>query len=569
MGNGDAAGPRERAGGDGSPKEPKGSWDSSDGGSVRRVGEDDVREPSDKDWRGPREDTSATGAPEISADDEWCSAERAVPLPDGSWMLAPEGAAVDYPADDQADLDHSAANHSAADHVTSDHSGAAYSAAVPSAAEPASHAGAAAENSTAASTEYPATEHSVTLPEHPRQGKIRRLLILGGLSAFGPLSIDMYLPALPRMAGDFQASDTTVQLTLTAFVVGLAAGQIVAGPLSDSFGRRRPLLAGLGLYIAGSIAAAVSPGVELLIAARSVQALGAAAGIVIARAAVRDLYTGTAMTKFFSLLLLVNGLAPILAPVLGGQLLTFTSWRGVFVVLTAFGALLLGAVAFALPEPLPAERRHPARLGGVLRTYWHLLTDRTFLGYALTAGLNFAALFAYISGSSFALQDVYRLSPQEYSVVFGLNGVGIVLAGQLNGWLVGRFPERTLLRAGLTVSTVAGLATLAATTMRLPLPALLIPLLLMVSCIGIISPNASSLALAGHARTAGSASALLGVLQFAIGGIATPLVGLGGAGTAVPMTAVMAGFGVLALLSFATLAVSPDQRDFRSAAGRR
>nr|WP_134727869.1 Bcr/CflA family multidrug efflux MFS transporter [Amycolatopsis nivea] len=417
--------------------------------------------------------------------------------------------------------------------------------------------------------EYPSLEHSVTLPEHPRQGKIRRLLILGGLSAFGPLSIDMYLPALPRMAGDFQASDTTVQLTLTAFVVGLAVGQIIAGPLSDSFGRRRPLLVGLGLYIVGSVAAAVSPGVELLIAARSIQALGAAAGIVIARATVRDLYTGTAMTKFFSLLLLVNGLAPILAPVLGGQLLTFTSWRGVFVVLTGFGALLLAAVAFALPEPLPVERRHPARLGGVLRTYWHLLTDRTFLGYALTAGLNFAALFAYISGSSFALQDVYRLSPQEYSVVFGLNGVGIVLAGQLNGWLVGRFPERTLLRTGLTVSTLSGLATLAAAVMRLPLPALLIPLLLMVSCIGIINPNASSLALAGHARTAGAASALLGVLQFAIGGIATPLVGLGGPGTAVPMTAVMAGFGVVAWLSFATLAVSPDRRDFRSAAGRR
>ncbi|MYW95626.1 multidrug effflux MFS transporter [Amycolatopsis rubida] len=398
---------------------------------------------------------------------------------------------------------------------------------------------------------------------------MRRLLILGGLSAFGPLSIDMYLPALPRMAGDFQASDTTVQLTLTAFVIGLAVGQIIAGPLSDSFGRRGPLLVGLGLYIAGSVAAAVSPGVELLIAARSIQALGAAAGIVIARAAVRDLYTGTAMTKFFSLLLLVNGLAPILAPVLGGQLLSFTSWRGVFVVLTAFGALLLGAVAFALPEPLPVERRHPARLGGVLRTYWHLLTDRAFLGYALTAGLNFAALFAYISGSSFALQDVYRLSPQEYSVVFGLNGVGIVLAGQLNGWLVGRFPERTLLRTGLTVSTLSGLATLAAAALRLPLPALLVPLLLMVSCIGIISPNASSLALAGHARTAGAASALLGVLQFAIGGIATPLVGLGGPGTAVPMTAVMAGFGVLALLSFATLAVSPDRRDFRSATGRR
>ncbi|WP_020661762.1 Bcr/CflA family multidrug efflux MFS transporter [Amycolatopsis benzoatilytica] len=401
-------------------------------------------------------------------------------------------------------------------------------------------------------------------------GKIRRLLILGGLSAFGPLSIDMYLPALPRMANDFRAADTTVQLTLTAFVIGLAVGQIVAGPLSDSFGRRRPLLAGLVLYLAGSVAAAASPSVELLIAARSVQALGAAAGIVIARATVRDLYTGTAMTKFFSLLLLVNGLAPILAPVVGGQLLTFTSWRGVFVVLTGFGAVLLAAVAFLLPESLAPAHRHPAHLGSVLRTYGRLLTERAFLGYALTAGLNFAALFAYISGSSFALQDVYHLSPQEFSLVFGLNGVGIVLTGQLNGWLVGRFPERTLLRTGVCLSATSGVLTLVAAAFGLPLIALLIPLLAMVSCIGIINPNASSLALAGHARTAGSASALLGVLQFAVGGIATPLVGLGGPGTALPMAATMAGFSVLALLSYLALArpVKPAQPGSPSAAGR-
>ncbi|OAP22443.1 Bicyclomycin resistance protein [Amycolatopsis sp. M39] len=552
MGPGQAAGPDERGPGRSDPDNTDEGGDTVEGGATDSHCGTDER---DKPWTGT---TAQHSAAAHSTTDQ---------------------TALDHPATahsttDQTALDHPAADHSAADRTTSDHSAAEHSTedhSTPgrSTAGHSTPDHSAAVYPTAASTEYPALEHSATLPEHPRRGKIRRLLILGGLSAFGPLSIDMYLPALPRMAGDFQASDTTVQLTLTAFVIGLAVGQIIAGPLSDSFGRRGPLLVGLGLYIAGSVAAAVSPGVELLIAARSIQALGAAAGIVIARAAVRDLYTGTAMTKFFSLLLLVNGLAPILAPVLGGQLLSFTSWRGVFVVLTAFGALLLGAVAFALPEPLPVERRHPARLGGVLRTYWHLLTDRAFLGYALTAGLNFAALFAYISGSSFALQDVYRLSPQEYSVVFGLNGVGIVLAGQLNGWLVGRFPERTLLRTGLTVSTLSGLATLAAAALRLPLPALLVPLLLMVSCIGIISPNASSLALAGHARTAGAASALLGVLQFAIGGIATPLVGLGGPGTAVPMTAVMAGFGVLALLSFATLAVSPDRRDFRSATGRR
>ncbi|HEY2060080.1 Bcr/CflA family multidrug efflux MFS transporter [Amycolatopsis sp. NBC_01480] len=386
-----------------------------------------------------------------------------------------------------------------------------------------------------------------------REGTLRFLLILGGLSAFGPLSIDMYLPALPRLAVDLGASDSTVQLTLTAFIVGLAVGQVVAGPLSDAYGRRVPLLIGLALYVVGSVAAAVSPDITLLIVARAVQAMGAAAGLVISRATVRDLFSGKAMTKFFSMLMLVNGLAPIIAPVLGGQLLNFTTWRGVFVVLTGFGVLLLVVVAVAMPEPLAAENRTPARLGGVLRTYAGLLADRAFLGYALASGLMFAGLFAYISGSSFALQGVYGLSPQQFSLVFGLNGVGIVLAGQLNGRLVGRFSERTLLAAGLTVAAVGGLGVLFAVTAGLPLIGLVIPLLVVVSSIGLVMPNASSLALAEHARSAGSASALLGVLQFVIGGVATPLVGLGGPGTAVPMAATMAGFGVLALLAFLIL----------------
>jgi DHA1 family bicyclomycin/chloramphenicol resistance-like MFS transporter len=379
---------------------------------------------------------------------------------------------------------------------------------------------------------------------------VRRALVLGGLSAFGPLSIDMYLPALPSMAGDFHVSDAMLQLTLTAFIVGLAAGQIVIGPLSDAMGRRKPLLAGLALYVIGSILCAISPSPELLIAARGIQAIGAAAGIVIARAAVRDLYSGTSMTKFFSTLMLVNGVAPILAPILGGQLLTVTSWRGVFVVLTGFGALLLAVVAFALPEPLPAELRAPARPLSILRTYGRLLTDRAFLGYALASGLMFAALFAYISGSSFVLQGVYGLNPQAFSLVFGLNGVGIVLVGQFNGRIVGRFPERTLLQAGLLASFAGGVGVLLTVTVHLGLIGLLVPLFVLVASIGLVMPNASSLALADHAKNAGSASALLGVLQFVIGGLATPLVGLGGPGTAVPMTALMAAFSTLALLTY-------------------
>ncbi|MEU4519733.1 multidrug effflux MFS transporter [Amycolatopsis sp. NPDC024027] len=396
-----------------------------------------------------------------------------------------------------------------------------------------------------------------------RRAQLKFVLVLGGLTAFGPLSIDMYLPALPRMAADLHATDSTVQLTLSAFIVGLALGQLVLGPLSDALGRRRPLLAGLALYVVGSVLCAVSPDAWLLVAARFVQSLGAAAGIVIARATVRDLFEGTAMTKFFSTLMLVSGLAPILAPLIGGQLLNWTSWRGVFVVLTAFGALLLAVVVFFLPEPSAA--RSPLRLGPVLRTYGRLALDRSFAGYALASGLLFASMFAYISGSSFALQGVYGLSPQAYSVVFGANGVGIVLAGQLNGRLVGRIRERALLRSGLLLGVTGGAFVLASVLFRAPLALLLVSLFLLVSSIGLVMPNASSLALASHARSAGAASALLGVLQFVVGAVATPLVGLGGPGTAVPMAATMAGFAVLALVAY--LALTRDHAVTASPAG--
>jgi DHA1 family bicyclomycin/chloramphenicol resistance-like MFS transporter len=387
-----------------------------------------------------------------------------------------------------------------------------------------------------------------------KHSKARYALILGGLSAFGPLSIDMYLPALPTMTDDLHSSDTVLQLTLTAFIIGIALGQLVVGPLSDAMGRRKPLLAGLALYVVGSILCVVSPSAELLIVARVIQALGASAGIVIARATVRDLFSGTAMTKFFSTLMLVNGLAPILAPIVGGQILTLTSWRGVFVVLTVFGTLLLAVVAVSLPEPLPVELRKPARPMSILRTYARILRDKSFVGYALASGLMFAGLFAYISGSSFVLQDIYGLSPQGYSLAFGLNGIGIVLVGQLNGLIVGRLPERTLLIAGLLASFAGGVGVLLATSLHLGLVALLVPLFVLVSSIGLVMPNASSLALADQAGNAGSASALLGVLQFVIGGLATPLVSLGGPDTAVPMALVMAGFATLALLVFFTLA---------------
>ncbi|GAA1201394.1 multidrug effflux MFS transporter [Prauserella alba] len=403
---------------------------------------------------------------------------------------------------------------------------------------------------TAATTVAPVADAGARLS---RSGRLRFALILGGLTAFGPLSIDMYLPALPGMAGDFSAANALVQLTLAAFVIGLGAGQLVAGPLSDAFGRRVPLLAGVALYIAASVLCALSPSIEVLIGARALQAFGAAAGIVIARATVRDLFSGIAMSRFFSALMLVSGVAPILAPIIGGQLLTVTSWRGIFSVLAAFGGLLLLVAALALPETLPEAARRPARIGGVLRTYFSLLRHRAFLGCALTIGLGFAGMFTYISASSFVLQDIYGLGPQTYSFVFGGGAIGLVAMTQVNARLVGRFSQRALLRTGLVTGTTAAVAATIAAVAGLGLPVLLPAIYLVVCSNGMIMPNAMALAMADHPDKAGSASALLGVLQFLVAGAASPLIGLFGEGSAVPMAALMAGFFALALTSFLTM----------------
>ncbi|MBL7253126.1 multidrug effflux MFS transporter [Paractinoplanes lichenicola] len=374
--------------------------------------------------------------------------------------------------------------------------------------------------------------------------RLRLALILGSLSGFGPLTIDMYLPALPGMADDLRTSPSLVQLTLTVFVVGLAVGQVIVGPLSDAWGRRRPLLTGITLYLAGSLWCALAPTVEWLIAGRIVQSLGAAAGIVLARAIVRDLFEGTAMTRFFSTLMVVNGVAPILAPVLGGFLLTVTTWRAVFLVLAAIGLTLLVAVLFTLPESHHA-RSHPR---GTLRAFRTLVTDPHYMRYVLAAALMFAAVFAYISGSSFVLQEAYGLTAQQFSLVFGLNGLGIVLLGQVNGMLVGRVAgERALLRIGLTVATLASAGVLACAVLDLPLPFLLAGLFLVVSMLGLVLANATSLALDGHGSAAGSASSLQGLLQFLVGGLAASAMTLPGTVTAVAMGTTMLACSAAAL----------------------
>lgn len=385
------------------------------------------------------------------------------------------------------------------------------------------------------------------------------VVIIGALSAFGPLSIDMYLPGLPSLTQDLGGTNWQVQLTLTACLLGLAAGQIIAGPLSDALGRRRPLLIGLFAYMAASLLCAVAPSVPVLILLRLVQGLAGAAGIVIARAIVRDLYSGPDVARFFALTMAINGLAPILAPVIGGQLLNFTSWRGVFLVLMAFGAILLVAAALSLGESLPLERRHTGGIGATLGTFRTLLADRHFVGYALASGLGFAAMFAYISGSPFVLEDIYGASPQLFSLIFAANALGIVITSQISGRLVQKVNPRKLLAIGLTGSLTGGLLLLVVVITNVGLVGVLPAFFLVVASMGFIAPNATALALADHPRIAGSASGLTGVIQFVLGAAVTPLVGLGGNHTALPMAIAMAlaGAGAFLLFSLLTRPTSP------------
>ncbi|MDM5278096.1 multidrug effflux MFS transporter [Paenibacillus silvae] len=382
--------------------------------------------------------------------------------------------------------------------------------------------------------------NSASLQPHAAPRRIRMALILGTLSAFGPLSLDMYLPALPGLADEFGSSASYAQLSLTACMIGLALGQLLAGPLSDVRGRRIPLIAGLVLYTLASILCLVSPTMGSFIVLRFVQGVAGAAGIVISRAVVRDMYEGPELTRFFSLLMLINGVAPIAAPIIGGQVLAYASWRAVFILLSLIGVLALLAVIFGLGETLPVHRRSSGGLKQTLLTFGKLIRDRRFMGYALTQGFAAAGMFAYISGSPFVLQKIYGVSPQMFSVCFAVNGLGIIVASQIAGRLAGKVSETRLLIAGLITAAIGGTSLLLSILADGGLLTVLIPLFLVVSSVGLINTASFALAMGNQAKSAGSASALIGVMTFLFGGIVAPLVGLGGEHTAVPMGIVIA-----------------------------
>lgn len=395
--------------------------------------------------------------------------------------------------------------------------------------------------------------------------RLRLIVILGALSAFGPFSIDMYLPSLPSLSRDFGIGSAEAQLTLSACLLGLAVGQLVVGSISDALGRRRPLLVCLVAYAFASFLCVVAPSILVLVILRFIQGFAGAAGIVVARAVVRDMFTGLDVARFFSLLMLVNGLAPILAPLIGGQLLHFTSWRGVFVVLMIIGMVIFVAVFFGLRETLLPENRQRGGIRTLAVAFRQLISSRSFIGYALSYGLAFAAMFSYISGSPFVLQGVYGISPQLFSIIFGTNALGLMLASQINGRLVSRIPLLRLLTIGLSATAVGGIALLLVATLgHGNLIGVLLSLFVVVASLGLILPNATTLALADHRRIAGSASALIGVLQFAIGALAAPLVGVSGTTSVRPMAIVIAILGLSSLIAFLLLvrfrSTSPGQK---------
>ncbi|MEU7030563.1 multidrug effflux MFS transporter [Streptomyces sp. NPDC046275] len=405
----------------------------------------------------------------------------------------------------------------------------------------------------------PAEEHIAGAPAAPsaRRAGLLVTLVLGGLTALPPLSMDMYLPALPQVTGALHAPAATVQLTLTGCLAGMALGQLVVGPMSDKWGRRRPLLIGMIVYVLATAVCALAPSAALLIAFRLLQGLAGAAGIVIARAVVRDLYDGVEMARFFSTLMLISGVAPVVAPLIGGQILRITDWRGVFHVLTAVGLVLTLVVWRFLHETLPPDRRHTGGVGEALRTMRGLLADRVFTGYMLAGGLAFAALFAYISASPFVVQEIYGASPQTFSLLFGLNSVGLVAVGQINGkLLVGRVSLDKALGWGLGTILLAATALLVMTSGVLGdpgLPAVAAGLFVLMSAMGLAMPNTNAQALMRTPHAAGSASALLGTSSFLVGAVASPLVGIAGETTAVPMAVVQVGCAVASLGCFLLL----------------
>ncbi|GLK15746.1 multidrug effflux MFS transporter [Herbiconiux flava] len=375
------------------------------------------------------------------------------------------------------------------------------------------------------------------------------VIILGALVALGPFTIDLYLPAFPVLESDFGVSAAAIQLTLTGTTLGFALGQLLVGPLSDRVGRRMPIIIASSVHVLACVGAALAPEIVSLGVFRVVQGMGAAAGGVVAMAMVRDLFGGRRLVVMLSRLALVSGLAPIIAPVIGSQLLLVVDWRGIFWVLAAYGALVVTVVSLWINETLPKERRSGAGGSGVLRRYRNVLTDPIFVGVALIGGMTFSGLFSYLSASSFLFQQVYGFDPQQYGLLFAVNSLGIVAGTQISARLTRWFgPQWILAVSTVLLFTCAALIALFS-VLGLGLWGTLIPLWFFIASCGLTFPCVQVLALNAHGHEAGTAASLLGAVNFGMAGIVSPLVGVLGIDSATPMAAVMGATALVSILS--------------------
>lgn len=386
------------------------------------------------------------------------------------------------------------------------------------------------------------------------QGKkisLRLTIFLGVLAALAPLATDMYLPALPVMNEAFPVETSMIQTTLTMTMVGMAVGQIFAGPISDMLGRKRPLEIGMALFAISSAGCVFTEDIYIFLAFRLFQGLSGSIGIIVARSVARDVSDGPELTKIFSMLMLVNGLAPIISPVIGGQILNFTSWRGVFVLLAVIGLLLFFS-SIGFNETLPESRR----MSGIVKSFEsfpYLLKDKYFLGHCLMLCFAFGAFFAYISGSSFLYQDIYGVSPQTYSLIFGGMGILIMIFGTFPIRFAGKIPDVVMLGASLTQALIGSILLLTCILNRAGIYLTTASLMILVPPISVIGATSFSLALRGHGNRAGAASALVGFFQTILGAVITPLVGIAGAMDARPMGFIILTGEILSILTFLAL----------------
>ena len=384
------------------------------------------------------------------------------------------------------------------------------------------------------------------------------VVVLGLLTALGPFTIDLYLPALPAITDELHTNESAVQLTLTGTLAGIGIGQLIIGPLSDALGRRRPLLAGIGVHLLASLLCAVAPSVLLLGTLRVLQGLGAAAAAVIAMAVVRDRFTGHSAAAVLSRLILVVGVSPVLAPTVGAQLLRWTDWRGIFLALAVIGAAIGLFAGLVLPETLPPQRRRTGGWRTTVADYRRLLHDNVFVGLVLVTGLSMAALFAYVAGSSFVLQEQYGLTERQFGFAFAVNAIALIGVPQLNVVLLRRFTAYRILQGALAAGALLAMVLLGFTLTGIGgLPGFLASLFLILCALGFRGPNATALALTRHGEAAGTAASLLGAAQFGVAGLAAPVVGLLG-NDAVAMATVIA-LASVAALAVLLLLVRPDR----------